>query len=198
MRPPPLPTLYLLRHGETVWNAAGRFQGRLDSELTEKGRRQAHAMGAALARELGSSSSEYVLKVSPLGRASTTASIIAKQMPNLKIEEDDMLREISIGSWNGLTQFEIAMEYPGALQGATPLDWFFRSPDGERLDDARHRAKIWLAGVKTPTIAISHCLFGRFLRGAHLKLSTANMLQLPAPQDGFFCLDGGEERFLPA
>jgi broad specificity phosphatase PhoE len=136
MRPPPLPTLYLLRHGETVWNAAGRFQGRLDSELTEKGRRQAHAMGAALARELGSSSSEYVLKVSPLGRASTTASIIAKQMPNLKIEEDDMLREISIGSWNGLTQFEIAMEYPGALQGATPLDWFFRSPE-----DANDRNK---------------------------------------------------------
>ena len=42
------PDLYILRHGETVWNRQGRFQGRKDSPLTEKGRQQALAQRISL------------------------------------------------------------------------------------------------------------------------------------------------------
>ncbi|QGM46096.1 histidine phosphatase family protein [Methylocystis heyeri] len=195
---PRSPTIYLVRHGETIWNAAGRFQGRLDSELTAKGRDQARALGMALANELGERQMEYVLKASPLGRAKTTATIIAEQMRDIFIEEDHLLVEVSIGSWDGLTHFEIDMECPDALRGASPFNWFFRAPDGECLDRAYGRAQKWLACVNSPTIAVSHGLFGRLVRGAYLSLSTADMLQLPVPQDGFFCLQNGEERFLPA
>jgi len=155
-------------------------------------------MGAALAKELHDRQKEYILRVSPLGRAKTTAIIIAEQMPDVSIEEDRLLTEVSVGSWDGLTHFEIDMEYPGALRGATSFDWFFRAPSGERLDLALRRAQAWFAGVNRPTIAVSHGLFGRFIRGAYLKLSTADMLQQPAPQDGLFLLHNGEERFLPA
>jgi broad specificity phosphatase PhoE len=192
------PTIFMLRHGETIWNAAGRFQGRLDSELTAKGTTQARAIGMALAKELRERRGEHVLRVSPLGRTLATATIIAEETPNLSIEEDHLLTEVSIGSWDGLTHFEIDMEYPGALSGASPFDWFFRSPDGEGLDRAYQRAQTWFASVNRPTIAVSHGLFGRLVRGAYLSLSTADMLQLPVPQDGFFCLHNGAERFLPA
>ncbi|MCB2120639.1 MAG: histidine phosphatase family protein, partial [Rhodobacteraceae bacterium] len=43
------PELYVLRHGETVWNAEGRMQGTLDSPLTERGCAQARRQGEILA-----------------------------------------------------------------------------------------------------------------------------------------------------
>ncbi|WP_408629808.1 histidine phosphatase family protein [Aliiroseovarius salicola] len=47
--------IYVVRHGETVWNRQGRHQGRLNSPMTEKGRAQAAQIGLILARELGMS-----------------------------------------------------------------------------------------------------------------------------------------------
>jgi probable phosphoglycerate mutase len=84
------------------------------------------------------------------------------------------------------------MEYPGYLSGSDVFDWYFKSPDGETFDDACRRVKVWLAEVTSPTIAVSHGLTGRLLRGAYLGLSRHDCLQLPVPQDGFFRLKDGQ------
>ena len=60
--------IYLVRHGETVWNQAGRQQGQLDSPLTPKGVEQARAAGRMLQRILPDEL-DVVLETSPLGRA---------------------------------------------------------------------------------------------------------------------------------
>lgn len=185
--------IYLLRHGETVWNTLGRFQGQMDSPLTQLGIEQADRVASLLHREILDAELSCEMHVSPLGRALETAARIRRVLP-LPSRQDARLMEVSVGSWDGLTEFEIVNEFPGALDGADAFDWYFRSPDGESFDTACSRARSWLADVRGPTIAVSHGLFGRLIRGVYAGLSKREMLELPVPQDGFYKLSGGEFR----
>ncbi len=84
-----------------------------------------------------------------------------------------------------MTLLEIDAEFPGHLDGSNAFDWYFRAPDGESFDDAYKRATSWISDIRQPTIAISHGLFGRILRGGFLGLSKREMLELPVPQMDF-------------
>lgn len=64
-----------------------------------------------------------------------------------------------------MTKIDIESEDPGYLDGSDAYDWYFRSPDGETFDDACNRAKAWITDAMRPTMAISHGLFGRIIRG---------------------------------
>ena len=101
----------LLRHGESDWNAAKRFQGRSDRPLTPLGRQQAKA----LASELASSSSLSVIYTSPLRRALETAAVVGEQV-GLEPVPDDDLREVDVGSWTGLSRAEVEARYPDAFE----------------------------------------------------------------------------------
>jgi len=78
------------------------------------------------------------------------------------------------------------------MDASDAFDWYFKSPDGESFDAACTRAKDWIADKLSPTIAISHGLFGRLVRGVYSGLSKREMLELPVPQDGFYRLCDGE------
>lgn len=99
--------LLLARHGETDWNAVGRWQGRADPPLNERGRAQAAALAAAL-------SGEQVDAVvsSTLARAAETAEIVAARLGRLPVARDVDLGEIDVGSWSGLTRAEVAERFP--------------------------------------------------------------------------------------
>ncbi|WP_244399801.1 MULTISPECIES: histidine phosphatase family protein [unclassified Agrobacterium] len=185
-----LPTIYLLRHGETLWNSLGRFQGQLDSPLTPRGVEQADQVARLLRDALKKDNQLFQMQISPLGRVRQTVERVQAKLP-LPYIEDDRLVEVTTGSWDGLTRFEIDNEFPGHLDGSTAFDWYFRAPDGESFDDACKRATSWILDVRHPTIAISHGLFGRILRGVFLGLLKQEMLELPVPQDGFYRLDDG-------
>jgi broad specificity phosphatase PhoE len=90
--------MFLVRHGETVWNLERRYQGSSDSPLTERGIAQAQAVGRCL-RLLHEAAFASIV-ASPLGRARRTAEIICEQFdgtpPELRL--DDRLCEISIGT----------------------------------------------------------------------------------------------------
>lgn len=183
--------IYLLRHGETIWNTLGRFQGQKDSPLTERGIEQADFVAELLRQEILDNARLFEMHVSPLGRTRETAVRVQRIVP-LESREDTRLMEVSVGTWDGLTKFEIDNEFPGMLDGSDAFDWYFRSPDGEGFDAACIRAKNWLADIDKPTVAISHGLFGRLIRGVYAGLSMREMLELPVPQDGFYRLcDGG-------
>ncbi|MGR9246743.1 histidine phosphatase family protein [Rhizobium leguminosarum] len=183
--------IYLLRHGETIWNTLGRFQGQKDSPLTERDILQAEQMAKLLKKEITDSERSFQLHVSPLGRTQETAARIERVLP-LAARPESRLMEVTVGSWDGMTKFEIDNEFPGMLGGSDAFDWYFKSPDGESFDAACARAKDWIAGIHGPTVAISHGLFGRLVRGVYAGLSKQEMLELPVPQDGFYRLCGGE------
>lgn len=185
-----LSPLFLVRHGETVWNHVGRYQGAKDSPLTPRGREQARLMALSLVAVTGSMQLPLRAYVSPLGRAQETAAIIAKFVP-LQIEVEPRIAEVSLGAWDGMSHFEIEMEYPGVLAGSTQHDWYFQAPDGESFESAFARVADWLRQAHTPSMAVTHGLASRLIRGAHLGLSRHDMLQLPVPQDCLFRLTDG-------
>ena len=181
--------IYLVRHGETEWNCVGRFQGKLDSALTRTGELQAAAIARRLA-QLGIAADAFV--ASPLGRTSHTAAIMARCVDLPDAQFDERLAEVSAGSWDGLTHIDIDAQWPGALDGSTPFDWFFRSPDGERYDMAVQRAKSFLDDSQGVIVAVSHGLIGRIIRGAYLGISKTEALSLPVPQDIVWRLHNGQ------
>src|SRR6187397_119767 len=99
-------TIFLVRHGETEWNRARRYQGWSDSPLTPLGVAQAEAIGRRLSAVPEAAAADIV--ASPIGRARRTAEIIAECLGhNPPLRLDDRLREISLGSWDGRDRREI-------------------------------------------------------------------------------------------
>jgi broad specificity phosphatase PhoE len=182
--------IYLVRHGQTSFNAEGRFQGHNDSPLTQLGEAQARAAGHLL-RELLSGESDWRIVASPLGRARRTAEIIAEITGLDEIAFDDRLKEITLGSWDGLTRAEIDAR-AGTVEGHA-LKWWFLSPDGEAYDAFEGRLSTWLEETKTGgrVIAVSHGGAGRMLRGLYAGLTREQTFELDVPQDAIFRLFGG-------
>lgn len=180
--------IYLVQYGDTEWNTEGRFQGKLDSRLTEKGVAQAEACGRRLAAMPGKVDA---LIASPPGRVHETTAIMKNAGNFPETQWDDRIAEVSLGSWDGLTHIDIDAQWPGFLNETTPFDLFFRSPNGESYDVAMARANQWLNSVQGVVIAVSHGLIGRLIRGTFLGLTKDDALSLPVPQDVIWRLAGG-------
>lgn len=134
--------LYLARHGETIWNACGRLQGRQGSALTPRGDQQAREL-AALASLLGVGR----VLASPLDRAWLTARKVANAV-SCKLEVVDALCEIDFGLCGGLTMSEVSQKFRGFMAARRVDKWNHRWPDGESYADAADRLQAWL-GTET-------------------------------------------------
>jgi probable phosphoglycerate mutase len=99
-------TLIVWRHGQTGWNAEGRIQGQLDTELSETGVAQA----AAAAQRLALLRPDAIVS-SDLRRTADTAAALAT-LTGLTVRYDPRLRERHFGAWQGLTGAEAAARYP--------------------------------------------------------------------------------------
>ncbi len=112
---PPVGQVLVLRHGQSEWNAAGRWQGWADIELTELGEAQARHAGIRLA-SLGLSFGSVV--ASDLLRAQRTAALVADELgfDPAAIETEPELKEFNVGEWSGLTRAEIEQQWPGQLE----------------------------------------------------------------------------------
>ena len=184
--------IYLVLHGETEWNRQRRFQGRLDSPLTPEGLEQANRVGIALSRIVENVAGCQIVS-SPLGRARHTAEVICEKlkMPPTRLVLDPRLMEIDLGSWAGLTRANVEERWPRPLEGANRYDWYFRSPDGERLDAVTARLRQWLTDTANSgaiTIAVTHGIASRILRGLYACLSMEQALSLEISRDAIFRL----------
>ncbi len=139
---PPAPRhLLLLRHGQSVWNAEGRWQGQADPPLSALGERQAVEAAGRLA---GIRFTRVV--ASDLVRARRTAEIIAGELGLGDVQVEPDLREIDVGDWSGLTRDEIHIRWPGLL--AAWSEGRARStPGGETRVHLAERAQATLAQV---------------------------------------------------
>ncbi len=119
-------TMLIIRHGQSEWNAEGRWQGQMDPPLSDLGRKQAHVA----AQSVGDIDA---IVASPLARAFQTASIIGEQLGIGPIESYDGLMERSLGEWQGLTRAEIDDGWPGWVEDEDrrPKGWEY---DHEVLD----------------------------------------------------------------
>lgn len=129
------PRFLLIRHGETDWNRAGKFQGQIDVPLNDHGRNQ------------GSLAAEFLKTVpidfgftSTMLRPKETAQIILKHHPQVELQEDADLREISHGLWEGKFEAEIKAEFPGELERWHHEPEHVQMPEGENLQGVSQRA----------------------------------------------------------
>ncbi len=126
--------ILLARHGETVFNVEGRWQGQSDSPLTERGLAQARELGRALAQE-----PIAAVFSSDLGRAMATAREVAS-LHDLSVITDPRLREIDVGGWTERNGAEIDADYPGQRTVWSTAPATMRLPGGEALADIQARA----------------------------------------------------------
>jgi broad specificity phosphatase PhoE len=183
--------ILLVRHGETEWNLARRYQGWSDSPLTARGLAQAEAIGRHLCTDPDAAGATIV--ASPIGRARRTAEIIRDCLgTDVALHFDERLRELSFGSWDGLRRDDIAALAPGVFDGDGFHEWYFRTPDGESYNGFRGRLAAWLAETEGQRlIVVSHGVVTRVLRGLYVGLPRAVALRLPVPQDRIFRLADG-------
>ena len=90
-----------------------------------------------------------------------------------------------------LADIDIDAQWPGLLDDSTQFDWFFRSPDGESYDAVFQRAECWSRERQGVTVAVSHGLISRLIRGAYSGLPKTEALSLPVPQDVIWRLSNG-------
>jgi probable phosphoglycerate mutase len=102
--------LVIVRHGETEWNLQNRFQGHLNSRLSQLGIKQAEAIAAVL-----SEGTFNVIYSSDLERAKYTADIIAGKL-NMEVNTEADLREINMGLMQGLKKDEFILKYPEVIK----------------------------------------------------------------------------------
>jgi len=126
--------ILLARHGETVFNVEGRWQGQSDSPLTERGRAQARELARALVDEPAAA-----VYTSDLGRAANTAAAVAA-VHNLPIQTDERLREIHTGEWTSKGRVEIDAGWPGGLKAWATTPSTYLMPGGESIHAAQARA----------------------------------------------------------
>lgn len=139
MHRPPNLIITWIRHGETDWNACGRWQGHSESALSERGRAQALALNRRF-RRAGYRFDQIVC--SDLGRAVETAALV---FPEQTVEPDPRLREIHFGRFEGQRWSELSSQEQDELERwwRSPYD-FALSGGGESMAEVRHRVDAWL------------------------------------------------------
>jgi broad specificity phosphatase PhoE len=131
--------IWLARHGETTWNVAGRYQGRLESTLTPLGERQAAALAAYfVARAKGGEAVPERIWSSPLLRCTATAQPSATAL-GVPIECAELLIEIGHGTWEGRYREDIAREDPERYRSWREEPALVAFDGGETLADVLAR-----------------------------------------------------------
>ncbi len=147
----PVRRLILWRHGRTEWNAAGRFQGRMDPPLDEVGRRQAVDAAPHLV-STGSLGADTIVVSSDLDRAAETAGALTGIL-GAQLRLDPRLREHGMGTWEGLTREEVSDRYPDQY-----ADWLAGRPvrgrGGEEPEEVAERALAALADLPSAPVAV--------------------------------------------
>jgi probable phosphoglycerate mutase len=172
-------SLYLIRHGQTHWNAEERMQGWLDSPLTEAGRSQAARNAELLERE-----AVEALWASPLGRTRETADILNARL-GLPVTHDVRLRERHCGQWEGLTLADIERRWPEEMAARRRDPFHHRPPGGENLVDVIDRVAVLLDELVALPVRrlgiVSHGIMGRAMltRLLGLPADVANAARQP-------------------
>ncbi len=172
--------IYLVRHGETAWNAEGRWQGTLDIPLGEVGHQQAQA----LAKHLKDRPIAAIYS-SDLSRARDTAEPLSRAK-GLEIQTDARLRELDFGVFQGLTHDEIRAKYPEEERELFVDYLDFVLPEGESRRAVQARVyEMWQEVVRrhpnSEVVVMSH---GGPVRLLLLKLfddQVERMLKVPLP-----------------
>ncbi|WMO06274.1 phosphoglycerate mutase family protein [Vibrio parahaemolyticus] len=182
--------IFVLRHGETEFNADKKLQGHCNSSLTSKGSDQARRVGTTLKQYV--ENRPFRVYSSTLGRALQTSQIVCEEL-NYSYEnlnKEPRLKEFSLGEWEQRTIPSLEQEIPNLL---AQNDWYLQVPNCETYESVRERLSSWLSDVThdEDIVVVSHGLTGIVLRGLLLGMDYTQVWQQDLPQDAFFIIEDG-------
>ncbi len=186
-----MPRIVFIRHGETDWNAEGRFQGQKDIPLNPRGRLQARRNGEVLKARLPEAV-DFDFVASPLARTRETMEIVraAMGLDPTAYHTDPILKEITFGDWEGYTAAELQVNWPDLVAARESDKWGFTPPFGESYADLSVRIGAWLDTVENDTVAVSHGGVCRVLQGLLADLDPQGVTMLNIRQDRVMVWDG--------
>lgn len=182
------PELFILRHGETEWNAENRMQGALNSPLTPQGEMHAVRQAEILAQH---DLTGFDFLCSPQTRALQTAGIALARIAQ-NVRTDDRLREISVGDWSGLLRDTLPM--PG---GADPYAAQYEmAPNGEGFARLEARCADFLADLRGPAVLVTHGITSRMIRSLVIGKEALGVGSVHGGQGCVFHLKNGVQNLL--
>lgn len=190
------PPLYFVRHGETDWNRARRYQGQTDIPLNDLGRQQAARNGQVLAQLLGQRTDIEFL-ASPLLRTFETMSIIraAMGLEPKTFRTDDRLKEINFGHWEGCSWDDLPTIDPEGFAARLADPWSWTPRGGECYAVLSQRVAAVLDDLTAPTLIVAHGGVSKVLRGHVLGMKTDEIPRLDVPQDRVLVIEDGNARW---
>ena len=198
-----LPTIILLRHGQTLWNVEGRYQGQLNSDLTNLGKKQAKENAIKIAKLIGiggfsPEQNSFKFFSSPLGRAKETAYIIcdALRLDRKNILFDRNLQEVHYGIFEGKTKEFCKTTYAKEFEEREKNKWsYVLEGGGESYEMVTKRLYSWLERVKDEelVVVVAHEMINRALRGIYCSYDKEEMLKLRQKNDVVLKLEKSQE-----
>ncbi len=191
--------LILVRHGETDWNKAGRFQGQIDIPLNENGRRQ-----AAAARDFLKNIPIDRAWSSTLSRPTETAQIILEAHPDVSLTQIDGLVEIGHGVWEGKLESEIREDWSELLDTWKRAPETVQMPEGETIQDVWARSvRSWgeIAGELKPeetVLVVAHDAVNKTILCDLLGLTPADIWAVKQGNGGVTVVDIAADPGQPA
>ena len=162
--------LILIRHGQTEWNADGRYQGQSNVALSDTGRKQAKFLAERFpVKHLDA------IYASDLERARETAECVGEKLGVL-VRPEKAFRELSFGDWEGLTYQQITARWPEESHKLFTAPDELEIPNGETFQALQKRAL-----SKINKLCIEHVdqTIGIFAHGAINKTILAGLMHIP-------------------
>ena len=186
--------IILVRHGETEWNVAEIFRGRLDIELNQTGIKQ-----AGLLAEYLSSAKIDAIYSSPLKRALKTAEIVAGHH-NLDVAIKPGLTDFNYGKWQGLSHQEVKDKYKELYARWINHPDQVAIPEGESLTDVSQRARDVITEIisrhEGTVVLVSHRVVNKVLICALLGLDNSHFWNIRQDTCAITAFTYENERFI--
>jgi len=175
-------TLYITRHGETVWNTEKRMQGWSDSKLTENGERNAESLGNRLKDTHFSA-----IYSSPSDRTKRTSDLI-RGTRDIPIFYDNNLKEINMGEWEGNTLSSIKENYPSEFDAFWNTPHQFTPIGGEAFEEVKDRTVEFIDHIRKNhesgnVLAVSHSIVIKCMFSIFKNLNTEDIWAPPYIHD---------------
>lgn len=183
--------LFLVRHGETDWNIAGRLQGSRDIPLNSLGREQAAEVGRVLGQMVRDVRALHYVS-SPLSRTVETMRILRTtlDLPAADFDTDEKLKELSFGRWEGATWPDLRRRYPEDVEARDREPWHFAPPAGESYAELAVRACAVVDRLAEDSVVVTHGGVIRALLQSRTGMPKGEAALLPIRQGAIYVLAG--------
>ncbi len=181
------PEVFILRHGETHWNAEGRLHGTFDAPLSDLGLAQARAQRAILA---GLPIAGLDVFLSPQPRVVHTAEVALAGHGRPMIQ-DSALLEIGIGAWAGQRIRDLPITLAPGEGEESLLPIYDAAPGGEGFAGLQRRCQRFLDNLQAPAVIVTHGITSRMLRLSILGMNLGEISKIDGGQGVVFQIKDG-------